>query len=57
MTASTVSERIEALLRPPVISSPRPSLTYSPRPDRAGDVGQRAGVDHGGAQLGQLALG
>ena len=31
-TASTVSERIEALFRPPVDSSPRPSLTCSPRP-------------------------
>ena len=30
ITASTVSERIDALLRPPVVSSPRPSLTCSP---------------------------
>ena len=32
ITASTVSERIDALSRPPVVSSPRPSLTWSPRP-------------------------
>ena len=32
ITASTVSERIEALSRPPVVSSPRPSLTCSPSP-------------------------
>ena len=57
MTASTVSERIEALLRPPVDSSPRPSLTCSPTPMRAADLGQRAGVDDRGAQLGQPALG
>src|SRR4051794_14648024 len=31
MTASTVSERIEDLLRPPVDSSPRPSLMCRPR--------------------------
>ena len=31
MTASTVSERIEALSRPPVVSSPRPSLMCWPR--------------------------
>ena len=57
ITASTVSERIEALSRPPVVSSPRPSLTWSPSPMRAADPGQRAGVDDRRAQLGQLALG
>ena len=45
------------LVRPPVISSPRPSWTCSPSPIVAGHVGQRAGVDDRGAQLGQLALG
>ena len=30
MTASTVSERIEALSRPPVVSSPRPSMMCWP---------------------------
>ena len=57
ITASTVSERIEALSRPPVDSSPRPSLTCSPSPIVAADLGQRAGVDDRGAQLGQPALG
>ena len=32
ITASTVSERIEAFARPPVDSSPRPSLMCSPSP-------------------------
>ena len=32
ITASTVSDRIEAFARPPVVSSPRPSMTWSPRP-------------------------
>ena len=32
-------------------------MTYSPEAERAGDVGERAHVDHGGPQLGQLALG
>ena len=31
MSASSVSARIEALSRPPVASSPLPSMTYSPR--------------------------
>ena len=44
-------------MRPPVISSPRPSLTCSPRPIVRSDLGQRTGVDHGGAQLGQPTLG
>ena len=57
ITASTVSERIEALSRPPVVSSPRPSLMYCPRPMHAGDLGERAGVDDRGAELGQPALG
>ncbi len=30
ITASTVSERIEALSRPPVVSSPRPSMMCWP---------------------------
>jgi hypothetical protein len=41
-----VSARIEALSRPPVASSPRPS-----------HLGECAHVDDGGPQLGQLALG
>ncbi len=32
MTASTVSDRIEALSRPPVVSSPRPSMMCWPSP-------------------------
>ena len=43
ITASTVSERIEALSRPPVASSPRPSLMYCPRPiTRATSASARA---------------
>ena len=45
------------LLAAPVDSSPRPSLMWSPTPDAAADLGQRTGVDDGGAQLGQPALG
>ena len=57
ITASTVSERIEALSRPPVDSSPRPSLTWSPRPMPRPTSARRAGVDDRRAQLGQPALG
>ena len=57
MSASIVSARIEALSRPPVASSPRPRKTYSPSPMVRADVGEGAHVDHGGAQLGELALG
>ena len=57
MTASTVSDRIEALSRPPVVSSPRPSLMCWPSSICAGHVGQRARVDDRGAQLGQPPLG
>ena len=57
MTASRVSERIEAFSRPPVDSSPRPELDVLPEPDLLGHAGQRPRVDHGRAQLGQPALG
>ena len=57
MTASTVSDRIEALSRPPVVSSPRPSLMCWPSPRSRATPGEGAGVDDRGAQLGQPALG
>ena len=48
---------MEALSRPPVPSSPRPSRMKEPRSRPAAHLGQRARVDHRGPQLGQLAFG
>ena len=56
MTASTASARIDALVRPPEASSPRPSSSTAPSSSSSADLGQHPGVDHGGADLGQRRL-
>ncbi len=57
ITASTVSERIDALLAAAGRLLAAAELDVVADADAAADLGQRAGVDDGGAQLGQPALG
>ena len=56
-TASKASDRIDGFVRPPAASSPLPSSRQSPSSMDVGHLGQRAGVHHRLAEVGELALG